>query len=51
MSEKKLLGDERRDWILHTLKSRGIPITGGELAKESRVSRQVIVSDITLLKA
>ncbi|MBV6683971.1 transcription repressor NadR [Rossellomorea sp. RS05] len=51
MSQKKLLGDERRDWILHTLKSRGIPITGGELAKESRVSRQVIVSDITLLKA
>ncbi|WJV31548.1 transcription repressor NadR [Rossellomorea sp. AcN35-11] len=27
------------------------PITGGDLAKQTNVSRQVIVSDITLLKA
>jgi uncharacterized protein len=50
-SQKKLLGDERRNWILEQLKESGTPITGSELAAKTKVSRQVIVGDITLLKA
>lgn len=49
--EKKLLGEERRDWLLNYLKSSSGPVTGTALAKKSNVSRQVIVGDITLLKA
>ncbi|MFD2446204.1 transcription repressor NadR [Bacillus sp. CGMCC 1.16607] len=49
--DKKLLGDDRREWILNLLKGSGTPITGGELATKTNVSRQVIVGDITLLKA
>ncbi|MBS4194812.1 transcription repressor NadR [Lederbergia citri] len=48
---KKLLGDERRDMLLSLLKSSAIPLTGGRLAQIANVSRQVIVGDITLLKA
>jgi uncharacterized protein len=48
---KKILGDERRQVILDHLITKQAPITGGELAKSANVSRQVIVSDITLLKA
>lgn len=48
---KKVLGEERRNLILSKLREEGIPITGGDLAKFTNVSRQVIVSDITLLKA
>ncbi|MFK4997591.1 HTH domain-containing protein [Bacillus sp. N9] len=51
MNEKKMLGDERREWILSQLKESKNPITGATLAKHSKVSRQVIVGDITLLKA
>ena len=51
MTGKKILGDERRKWILDKLITEQAPITGGDLAKQSNVSRQVIVSDITLLKA
>lgn len=47
----KLLGEERRQEILHILKSSGKPVKGGDLAKKANVSRQVIVGDITLLKA
>ncbi|MEK3890595.1 transcription repressor NadR [Bacillus sp. FSL K6-3431] len=50
-SEKKLLGEERREWILKLLKESQSPITGSMLAKHTHVSRQVIVGDITLLKA
>jgi uncharacterized protein len=50
-SQKKLLGDERRNWILELLKETGVPITGSDLAAKTNVSRQVIVGDITLLKA
>lgn len=50
-NDKKLLGDDRRDWILDLLKGSATPITGGELATKTNVSRQVIVGDITLLKA
>jgi len=49
--QKKILGDERRAFILQQLKDSPVPLTGGELAAKTNVSRQVIVGDITLLKA
>lgn len=49
--ERKLLGEERREWILAYLKQNNGPVTGTSLAKKANVSRQVIVGDITLLKA
>ncbi|MEN8701151.1 transcription repressor NadR [Bacillus infantis] len=49
--QKKVLGDERRTMLLDLLKSRQEPVTGSELARKANVSRQVIVGDITLLKA
>ncbi|MDQ0214569.1 transcriptional regulator of NAD metabolism [Oikeobacillus pervagus] len=48
---KKVLGEERRDFILKLLKKSHHPITGSEFSKKTNVSRQVIVNDITLLKA
>lgn len=48
---KKLLGEQRRQQLVTTLKHSNAPITGTELAKLTNVSRQVIVNDITLLKA
>lgn len=51
MKGKKILGDERRELILNWLKTSGVPITGSELASKTNVSRQIIVGDITLLKA
>lgn len=47
----KILGDERRAYILKRLQESNEPITGGDLATITNVSRQVIVGDITLLKA
>ncbi|WP_040207812.1 transcription repressor NadR [Neobacillus jeddahensis] len=49
--EKKILGEERRSLILQQLKDSTEPLTGSELAAKTHVSRQVIVGDITLLKA
>ncbi|WP_419956048.1 transcription repressor NadR [Neobacillus niacini] len=49
--QKKILGDERRAFILQLLKESPVPLTGSELATRTNVSRQVIVGDITLLKA
>ncbi|RDU35066.1 transcription repressor NadR [Neobacillus piezotolerans] len=49
--EKKLLGEERRQMLLSLLKNSNAPITGSELASAAKVSRQIIVGDITLLKA
>jgi uncharacterized protein len=49
--QKKILGEERRSLILQQLKDSPIPLTGSELANRTNVSRQVIVGDITLLKA
>ncbi|WP_174732215.1 transcription repressor NadR [Mesobacillus harenae] len=49
-NQKKLLGEERREMILNLLKTSPAPVTGGELASQANVSRQVIVGDITLLK-
>lgn len=51
MQKKKLLGEERRTKLLHTLQTSSQPVTGSELSQITNVSRQVIVGDITLLKA
>ncbi|EUJ19693.1 transcription repressor NadR [Listeria aquatica] len=48
---KKMLGEDRREAILDWLKHTSEPISGGELAKRTDVSRQVIVQDISLLRA
>ncbi|MFX3674501.1 MAG: transcription repressor NadR [Paenisporosarcina sp.] len=48
---KKLLGEARRQEILLLLKQSSEPITGTDLSKKAGVSRQVIVGDMTLLKA
>ena len=47
----KLTGAERRQQLLAWLKESEAPLTGSELAKRASVSRQVIVQDISLLKA
>ncbi|MBM7660671.1 transcriptional regulator of NAD metabolism [Bacillus mesophilus] len=49
--KKKLLGEERRTLLLQWLKTAETPLTGSDLADRSNVSRQVIVQDISLLKA
>src|SRR4051794_36366031 len=52
MKEKrKVFGDERRALLISLLKESDRPLTGSELASITNVSRQVIVGDITLLKA
>jgi transcriptional regulator of NAD metabolism len=48
---KKLLGEARRNKLLTLLKQSNIPLTGTDLSKIVGVSRQVIVGDMTLLKA
>jgi uncharacterized protein len=48
---KKLRGETRRDMLLKLLKESEKPLTGSELAAKANVSRQIIVGDITLLKA
>jgi len=49
--KKKWYGDERRNEIILLLKNNVDPLTGGQLADHLNVSRQVIVQDISLLKA
>ncbi len=41
----------RRRQLLKALEDAGGPITGGELAQRLKVSRQVIVGDVALLRA
>lgn len=48
---QKQTGEERRKTILEWLKSSSEPLTGSDLAKKTNVSRQVIVQDVSLLKA
>jgi transcriptional regulator of NAD metabolism len=48
---EKILGKERRELIIKTLQASKKPISGRELGEMTNVSRQVIVGDITLLKA
>lgn len=51
VEKKKILGEKRRDLILSWLLESNNPITGNELAEKTNVSRQVIVQDISILKA
>jgi transcriptional regulator of NAD metabolism len=51
IEQKKILGEERRSLILQLLKDSTTPLTGSDLASRTNVSRQVIVGDITLLRA
>lgn len=44
-------GEERRNALVELLRSASKAISGGALAKQFSVSRQVIVQDIALLKA
>lgn len=46
-----MTGEIRREQILQMLKQQGIPMSGTTLAKHFRVSRQVIVQDIALMRA
>lgn len=48
---KKVLGEERRELLLKWLMETEQPITGTFLATKTNVSRQVIVQDISILKA
>ena len=41
-------GEERREYIIQLLMQTKKPISGTELAKQMKVSRQVIVHDIAL---
>lgn len=49
--QKKVFGEERRTLLLSLLKEANEPMTGSDLAARTNVSRQVIVGDISLLKA
>jgi transcriptional regulator of NAD metabolism len=46
-----LSGDKRRSEILNIIKSSDEPVSANQLARQLGVSRQVIVSDIALLRA
>ena len=48
---KKMAGEARRAFILKSLRETQEPITGTTFAKKTNVSRQVIVQDVSLLKA
>lgn len=48
---EKVLGDERHQLLVSTLKKSSEPIPGRALGEMMNVSRQVIVGDVTLLKA
>lgn len=50
-TDKKILGEERRELLLKWLQESEAPLTGAELSQKTNVSRQVIVQDISLLKA
>ena len=47
----KLKGEERRNKIIELLRASDQPVSGSSLAKELGVSRQVIVTDIALIRA
>ena len=46
-----MTGEERRSKILKKLKESPVPMPGTALAKAFRVSRQIIVQDIALMRA
>ncbi|MEW9076862.1 transcription repressor NadR [Terrisporobacter glycolicus] len=43
--------NERREKLLHILKTYNRPVKGVDLAKELNVTRQIVVKDIALLRA
>lgn len=47
----KMTGENRQAHILESLKTATSPIKGAEFSKETNVSRQVIVQDVSILKA
>lgn len=49
--QKKPTGDDRRAKIIELLKNSTAPLSGNNLAKTLGVSRQVIVTDMALLRA
>ncbi|KAA9019497.1 transcription repressor NadR [Niallia endozanthoxylica] len=49
--EAKMSSTKRQQLIIDKLENTNTPITGSEFAKMANVSRQVIVQDISLLKA
>lgn len=51
VKDEKILGEKRRSLLLKWLKEADTPLKGSELATKTNVSRQVIVQDISLLKA
>ena len=50
MTKERMLGKERRKYIVTKLQASTEPVTGKTLAEETGVSRQVIVTDMALLK-
>lgn len=48
---KRISGEERRKSLLRMIEESEQPVTGTALAKQAGVSRQVIVQDLSLLKA
>lgn len=47
----RMSGEDRRQFIVTTLKNAKDPIPGAQLGHQTKVSRQVIVGDVNLLKA
>lgn len=50
-NDKKMSGDARQTYIVEQLQQATEPITGSTFAEETNVSRQVIVQDVSVLKA
>ncbi|MGJ9459734.1 transcription repressor NadR [Oceanobacillus sp. CF4.6] len=50
-TEKKMSSANRQQLIITKLKEAKKPISGSDFAKETNVSRQVIVQDVSILKA
>lgn len=51
MDGRKKSSEDRREFILQWLKQNPAPLTGQAIAEKTNVSRQVIVQDISILKA
>lgn len=46
-----MTSEERRESIVNAIERSSVPLTGAQLAKAHKVSRQVIVQDIAILRA
>ncbi len=51
MNDKEKTSDKRREYIVQWLKEAKDPLTGQSIAERTNVSRQIIVQDISILKA